>query len=139
MKRTTVLLALAAAIAMTIPAFAQDRDMTARRQEIFQKGKQETVQGKVIAVRAFPRHRRFSRIVAIVKTDDGRVPVVLGPWWYLRYNRFRVRPDDKLVVDGSLLNFRHHRVLIAEKVRRDDAVLNLRDNTGKPLWPQRAS
>jgi len=140
MKRMIYLLALVAAMAASVPSFAQESGPMARQKKMFEEGKREEIRGEVIAVHRIPaRNHRFVRVVAIVGTDKGTVPVFLGPCWYLRYNRFGIRRHDTLVVNGSLVDFRHHHVLIAERVRRNDSVLNLRDATGRPMWAPRAS
>jgi hypothetical protein len=63
--------------------------------------------------------------------------VILGPGWYLAQVRADFREGDSLTVEGSkMMDRRGNLHLVAARVRneRTGAVLELRDDLGRPLW-----
>jgi hypothetical protein len=63
--------------------------------------------------------------------------VMLGPGWYLARLRPDIREGDPLSVEGSkMMDRRGSLHLVAARVRneRTGAVLELRDDLGRPLW-----
>jgi hypothetical protein len=63
--------------------------------------------------------------------------VILGPAWYLARIRADIREGDPLSVEGSKMMDRSGNLhLVAARVfnERTSAVLELRDDTGRPRW-----
>jgi hypothetical protein len=63
--------------------------------------------------------------------------VMLGPGWYLAEIRADIRQGDSLIVEGSkMMDRRGNLHLVAAKItnRRTGAVLELRDEAGRPRW-----
>jgi hypothetical protein len=66
--------------------------------------------------------------------------VTLGPSWYLRQQRGDIQIGDKLRVKGSKMKSREGKnYLVAAKIKnmRTGHVLELRDDSGLPLWSSR--
>lgn len=71
---------------------------------------------------------------AILNTEYGIVDVHLGPPKFLEQHHFILAKDDQIEVTGS--KFAEHLpvLIIAKELKRGRSFLELRDNTGKPLW-----
>jgi hypothetical protein len=70
-------------------------------------------------------------------TSGESFTVMLGPGWYLAEIHADIRPGDPLIVEGSKIMDRRQQVyLVAARVtiQRTGAVLELRDEAGRPLW-----
>ena len=135
MKRKVFLVALAVVVAAGSMAYAQNDRAAARQEKMFQKGKHETVQWEVTAIKTMEaRDRQGARVVATLTTDKGELVVLLGPEQYLKDSQFELRVHDQITVDGSLVNLRGHEGLMAQTVHRDKTELKLRDDSGHPLW-----
>jgi hypothetical protein len=135
MKRTFWIIALISATAFTaLPALAADHD-NGGRGKLFRQGHEKTIHGRVMRISEFTGPRgRFVGVTMVVRTEDGPVPVFLGPRGYLRYNNFRIQPGERVTVHGAMADVRDHRVLLAQRVRHGGEVLLLRNGRGTPLW-----
>jgi hypothetical protein len=80
---------------------------------------------------------RAGGVHLLVKTDEGTIPVHLGPRWYLRDHDVTFQAGDKIEVSGSLIMFRREPVLIAGRVSQDGHTVKLRNSEGIPLWSRR--
>jgi DNA/RNA endonuclease YhcR with UshA esterase domain len=69
-----------------------------------------------------------------LKTDKGIMDVRLGPSGYLAEKKFTVTKGDTLEVVGSLVKVEGGDALIARQIKRGKDKLELRDQSGKPLW-----
>lgn len=58
----------------------------------------------------------------------------LGPSSYVKSKSFPLAKGDEIEVTGSRVAYDGGTSLIAREVRKGDAVLELRDETGLPLW-----
>lgn len=68
-------------------------------------------------------------------TDDGNlVTVFAGPQWYAQQHDFFVKPGDKISVTGSETKIGWRPVLVASQIKAGDRTLQLRSETGQPLW-----
>ena len=70
-------------------------------------------------------------------TSGESFTVMLGPGWYLAEIHADIRPGDPLIVEGSKMMDRRQQVyLVAARVtiQRTGAVLELRDEAGRPRW-----
>jgi hypothetical protein len=97
----------------------------------------QTIRGEVVKIgrRAMPHGPNGTGMV--VRTEDGPMPVILGPDRYLARHHFRIDPRDHVMVKGSVVEMRGRKVMIAQKIERDNEVLKLRRENGKPLWHKR--
>ena len=72
--------------------------------------------------------------VVILKSDQGNIPVHLGPAWYLSQKRFSPHVGDILEVIGSKITQNGRTVVVAREVTKNGETLRLRDGQGFPLW-----
>ncbi len=95
----------------------------------------ETVQGVVIKVdRIAPTKGMSYGIHVQLKTDTETLSVHLGPAWYFERLDTKIQKGDTIEVRGSRVTFRGAPALIAAEVKKGDAVLKLRDDSGFPVW-----
>jgi hypothetical protein len=94
-----------------------------------------TVSGEIVSIGKFAPAKGMSYGVHIeVATDKEKIPVHLGPGWYLENQDVQVAPGDKVEIKGSRIEFEGKPALIAAEVRKGDDVLVLRDENGFPAW-----
>jgi hypothetical protein len=77
----------------------------------------------------------------VLETPNERITVMLAPGWYLAERRADIRNGDPLAVEGSKMMDRRGRLhLVAARVtnQRTGAVLELRDEAGRPIWARGA-
>jgi hypothetical protein len=100
--------------------------------------KMETLTGTVEAVNRFaPRRSKMPpRMQLLLKTDKETIAVNLGPADYVDQQGLKFAKDDQVQVKGVRVPFRQHTMLVAVEVQKGAQVLRLRDETGRPLWPQ---
>jgi len=70
-------------------------------------------------------------------TSGESFTVMLAPGWYLAEIRADIRQGDPLIVEGSkMMDRRGNLHLVAARItnKRTGAVLQLRDEAGRPLW-----
>jgi hypothetical protein len=95
----------------------------------------ETVAGTVTAVdRIMPRRGMSPGVHLVVETDAARIPVHLGPEWFLENQDAGFEPGDRVEVTGSRVSLQGEPAVIASEVRKGDDVLRLRDENGFPAW-----
>jgi hypothetical protein len=95
----------------------------------------ETIHGQVVKVQNVTPMKGMGRgLHLLVKTDSGAMSVDLGPAWYLKHQDPQIQPKDKVAIMGSRVMFQGKPILIAAEVRKGDAALRLRDETGRPAW-----
>lgn len=70
----------------------------------------------------------------ILKTEAETFVVHLGPKWYLDKQSIQLKIGDKVEIKGSKVTVDSKAIIIAKAVIRDGVSLNLRDETGKPVW-----
>lgn len=139
MKRLSIIMALISIAGFTaLPALAAERGDW-KLGKFYQQGHERTIHGQVMRVSEFTGPRgRFVGVTMVVRTEDGPVPVFLGPRGYLRYNHFMIRPGERITVHGAMADVRDHHVLLAQRIRHRGEILLLRNNRGIPLWAARA-
>ncbi|HSC43837.1 MAG TPA: DNA-binding protein [Candidatus Binatia bacterium] len=95
----------------------------------------ETVSGEVASIdRITPNKGMTPGIHMNVKTDKETISVHLGPVWYIENQDVKIAPKDKIEVKGSRVTFGGKPVIIAAEVKKGDEVLQLRDESGFPVW-----
>ena len=70
----------------------------------------------------------------LVETEEGTVPVHLGPSWYLEDRGFQVNEGEEIEVKGSLVDWAGNPVIMAVEVPQGDRLIELRNNDGVPAW-----
>lgn len=95
----------------------------------------ENIKGKVATVDTFIPTRRMSRGIHLqVETSKGIIPVHLGPAWYIENQDIVIKPEDKVEITGSKINFAGKPVIIAAEVKKGNMTLVLRSEDGFPVW-----
>jgi hypothetical protein len=71
-----------------------------------------------------------------LRTDCGgeKCDIHLGPASYVKGKNFPLAKGDEVEVEGSRVAYDGGTSLIAKEVRKGDAILELRDDRGLPLW-----
>lgn len=70
--------------------------------------------------------------VTVRPGNEEIVEVELAPGWYLEQNGLRFEPGDRIVVEGTTRT--REGVLVAERVRKGNTTVLLRNASGEPLW-----
>jgi hypothetical protein len=103
-----------------------------------------TLEGRVEILGDFPRGKfgdasvKYSGL--LLKTEMGRVVILLGPTGYFMKHNFQIKAGDTLKVTGTRLLQEHVPVIQAREVKnQQQQQLKLRDSNGLPLWPTAAS
>jgi len=105
----------------------------------FNAGNVKTIKGTVQSVGTFkPEGAPAGATGGLrlrVKTSDGKtVTVYAGPSWYAQQNNFSVEPGDDITITGSESRVRQRTVILASELKAGAQILQLRDQSGKPLW-----
>ncbi len=75
-----------------------------------------------------------------VRTAEGKiVTVYAGPASYAEQKDFYIMPGDRISITGSETKIRSRTVILASELKKDAQTLQLRDQSGKPLWTMRAA
>ncbi len=146
MKRTGAIIAIISIISLAVAAesFGQ-RGMHWRGGGGWGMGSQygrmydpktvETISGEVERVDMItPMKGMSGGVHLVVKTDKESISVHLGPAWYLENQDVKIQPKDKVEITGSRITFDGKPAIIAKEVKKGDEVLNLRDDSGYPVW-----
>lgn len=136
MKTFLALAAASTLLALAFPgsAFAQ-RAMRGGYAGRYNSQTVETVSGEVISVEKVAYGRRgYSGIHLVLKTDNGEIPVHLGPSWFIDRQSLKVVPHDVVEVTGSRVMYDGKPALIAAEVKKGNESLLLRTKEGLPLW-----
>jgi len=104
-------------------------------QQMYNPATVETVSGEVINVdKVMPMKGMDSGIHLSVKTGTETVSVNLGPSWYIERLDTKIAKGDQVEVKGSRVTIAGKPAIIAAEVKKGDAVLKLRDDSGIPAW-----
>ncbi|GFO62880.1 DNA-binding protein [Geomonas paludis] len=145
-QRAAVLVALVMAVGSTA-ALAAPRGcggagcgsagwgMKGEYQRMYNPATVESLRGEVQSIgRMTPRKGMGAGIHLQLKTEQETVSVHLGPAWYLDRQDTRIEKGDVLEIKGSKITMSGKPVIIAQEVKKGDAVLRLRDDNGVPVW-----
>ena len=112
-----------------------DRGREDRMSRMYNPAATETIRGRVAEVeRMGPATGPRGGVHLVVKTEDGNVPVMVGPSWYVEDQKVEFHAGDKIEVTGSKMKMDDHSVLLAAEIKKGDQVLRLREKNGMPLW-----
>ncbi len=70
----------------------------------------------------------------VLKTDDTKYVVLVGPSSFLKTKNFEFAKGDEIEVIGSKVKYNGAECLIAREIKKGDKVLTLRDEKGVPEW-----
>jgi hypothetical protein len=96
----------------------------------------ETVSGVVVSVPATKGQEGFPEPARLIlDTGAGKIPVVLGPAWFVAQQGLKIAPLDKIAVTGSRITIKGKPALVAAEIKKGGQVMELRDKqTGAPRW-----
>ncbi|MDN3510165.1 MAG: DNA-binding protein [Candidatus Jettenia sp.] len=95
----------------------------------------ETITGEVVSVDTItPMKGMGYGVHLMVKTDEEKISVHLGPGWYIENQDTKIEPKDKVEITGSRITLEGKPAIIAAEVKKGEEVLKLRDEKGFPLW-----
>jgi hypothetical protein len=95
----------------------------------------ETISGEVVAVESvIPMKNMTAGMHVQVKTEKETISVHLGPAWFLENQDMKIEPKDKIEVKGSRVTYEGKPAIIAAEITKGDSVLELRDESGVPVW-----
>jgi len=94
----------------------------------------ETVQGMVVEAPVIQPGGIPEMEHLTLKTPQEKLTVVLGPNWFLAQQQWQITTLDRIEVTGSRFELDGKPALIAQKVKKGDQVLELRDASGRPRW-----
>ena len=95
----------------------------------------ETVIGDVVKINKIKPMRGMSYGVELVlKTEKETLSIHLGPGWFIDNQDTKIAVKDHLEVKGSRVTIDGKPALLAATVKKGDAVLQLRDDAGFPMW-----
>jgi hypothetical protein len=105
-----------------------------------QAPEETTLEGRVEILGDFPRGKfgegssvRHSGL--LLKTERGRVIILLGPTGYFIKHNFQIRAGDTLQVTGVRVLQEQVPVIQAREVKNQRQELKLRDSSNLPFWP----
>ena len=70
----------------------------------------------------------------MLKTDQGRVTVILGPAWFVTEAKLPLKAGDKMEVTGAKVSRNGQDLIIAKEVKANSKTLKLLDENGRPVW-----
>jgi len=98
----------------------------------------ETIVGEVISVgKIIPSKGMSNGVHLMVKTNKETVSVHLGPEWYIKKQVITVKNGDRIEVKGSRITFEGKPAIIAAQVKKGNETLELRNDSGLPVWSGR--
>jgi hypothetical protein len=110
-------------------------EMGGTYQRMYNPATVETVTGEVISVdRITPMKGMGAGIHLQLKTEKETISVHLGPAWYIERLDARIEKGDKIEAKGSRVTVAGKPAIIAAEVKKGDALLKLRDDSGIPAW-----
>ena len=96
---------------------------------------EETISGTVVKVERITQTKgRSCGIHLMIKTTKETISVHLGPEWFIEDQDIKINVNDTLSVKGSRINYAGAPAIIAAEVVTGDQTLNLRDQSGIPVW-----
>ncbi|WP_224984343.1 DNA-binding protein [Geomonas agri] len=104
-------------------------------QRLYDPAKVETVSGEVVKVELMSgRKAPGNGVHLLLRTGQEAIPVHLGPAWFLERLDTKIEKGDTVEVKGARVTFDGKPAIIAAEVKKGDAVLQLRDQSGAPVW-----
>jgi hypothetical protein len=96
------------------------------------------IQGEILSRVLVPSiNGRGDGVHLVIETEEGNLRVILGPEWYLSTQKVSLDLGDFVEVTGTRVTLQKEAALLAYKITADDKSLNLRGESGIPLWSRR--
>lgn len=107
----------------------------ANDERMYEPARTETIRGEVVDVLYPASPSATGRGVHVrLRTDQGTIPVHLGPEWYVSQQDLDLQPGDRVSVTGSLVMYEGAPAMIAAAVQKGDELFEFRDDLGFPRW-----
>jgi hypothetical protein len=95
-----------------------------------------TADGRVLAVENDLAGNRLTYVRLVISDGDPPLRVELAPGWYLDQQGLRFSKDDRVTIEGTKVEQDGKSVVVARSVRTDNQTVILRDEEGRPRWPE---
>jgi hypothetical protein len=96
------------------------------------------IQGEILSRELVPSMSgRGDGVHLVIETDEGNLRVILGPEWYFSTQQVSLDLGVFVEVKGIRVTLQKEAALLAYEITVDDKSLNLRDESGIPLWRRR--
>lgn len=103
--------------------------------KVFRAGKIQTLTGRIVSIDFVTPLKEMSRgMVITIETQDDKVPVHLGPAWFIESQDVDFRINETVTVTGSRASQMGKEFMIASRVEKEDGILRLRNKQGRPAW-----
>jgi hypothetical protein len=102
----------------------------------YDPAKEETFTATIVEVRQATCEQRpkFAGTHLLVKTEEGELEVMLGPAEFVEKQGFAMTAGDKIEITGVKTKMAGEPAFLAREIKKGDAVLTLREKTGRPKW-----
>jgi len=100
----------------------------------YDKSTEVTLKGTVERVESHTGKMGWNGTHFVVRFASETLSVHVGPSAYVAQQGFVFTPGDEIEVTGSRISFEGSEVLIAQKIRKGESLLPLRDEQGFPVW-----
>jgi len=102
---------------------------------LYNPGTVQTVQGEVLTLgKTLSGNGRDYCLNLTLSTAKEKILVITEPERYSVTQNHRVSPKEKLEVTGSRITLLGKPAIIAAEIKKPDAVIRLRDPSGRPAW-----
>lgn len=95
----------------------------------------EVYEGTIKTIRQEPCPGGRLFIMVVLDTRDGEKTVLVGPVTFINESKVKLKEGDKITVKGYRDGTYGEEVITAQEINKDGAVLKLRDEQRKALWP----
>ena len=127
-----IIAVLALLVAGSAPAYSRAR---IHYSKLYNPDTVEQVKGEVVSLeKTISGNGRAYCQTLTLKTENGRILVILKPENFAPRTNLSLRPRDQLEITGSRVAFPGKTALIAARVKRGSDTMILRDLTGRPAW-----
>jgi hypothetical protein len=97
-----------------------------------------TIPGEILSIELVPSiNGKGDGVHLVIETDEGNLRVILGPEWYFSTQQVSLDLGVFVEVKGIRVTLQKEAALLAYEITVDDKSLNLRDESGIPLWRRR--
>ncbi len=95
----------------------------------------ETMSGEVEAVERFTARKGVADgIHLILKTEQEKISVHLGPAWFIENQSAKIKSGDQIELTGSRIDYEGKPAIIAAEINLGEEALVLRSADGFPAW-----
>ena len=97
-----------------------------------------TIPGEILSIELVPSiNGKGDGVHLVIETDEGNLRVILGSEWYFSTQQGSLDLGVFVEVKGIRVTLQKEAALLAYEITVDDKSLNLRDESGIPLWSRR--